>query len=174
MFCNSYTNLHHAIGAGKVIPLFLPLSPRFKGFLSLLLLNTDTMRRQNKKAVEKSTVLCKQLLDADYTYIDTGGLLSALLGRCIAFAAVYRSVVGRLERYLGFLATLRANCCKELSGSLARILSCISAGLASLRLVLESALRIKLLLTGGEHEFGTAVLTNQFLVFVHAVFTSLE
>ena len=34
-------------------------------------------------------------------------------------------------------------------------------------LVLEALFSVELLLTGGEHEFGTAIAANQRLVFVH-------
>ncbi len=97
-----------------------------------------------------------------------------LLGSGIAFAAVYRSVIRGLEGNLCFLATLCASGCKELSGSLACVLSCVAAGLASLGLILETAFCVELLLTCGENEFCAAILTNQSLVFVHADFTSLE
>ena len=97
-----------------------------------------------------------------------------LLGSGIAFAAVYRSVVRGLEGNLCFLATLCTSGCKELSGSLACVLSCVTAGFASLGLVLEAAFCIEFLFTCGENEFCAAILTNQSLVFVHADFTSLE
>jgi hypothetical protein len=97
-----------------------------------------------------------------------------LLGSGIAFAAVYRSVVRGLEGNLCFLATLCTSGCKEFSGSLACVLSCVTAGFASLGLVLETAFCIEFLFTCGENEFCAAILTNQSLVFVHADFTSLE
>ena len=97
-----------------------------------------------------------------------------LLGSGISFAAIYRSVVRGLEGNLCFLAALCACGCKELSGGLACVLSCVAARLTSLGLVLEAALCVELLLACGENEFCAAILTNQCLVFVHADFTSLD
>ena len=39
-------------------------------------------------------------------------------------------------------------------------LASVTAGLAALGLILEASLRVELLLTGGEHEFGAAFLAN--------------
>ena len=46
----------------------------------------------------------------------------------------------------------------------------LTAALAAGRLVLEALLRVELLLTGGEHEFGTTVLAHQRLVLLHGSF----
>ena len=89
-------------------------------------------------------------------------LLLSALGE--ALAAQNRSVVAGLERNSGNAAALRAGRLEHLS---AGALAISSAFLASGRLVLEPSLRVKLLLTGGEHEFGSAIFAYQGLVFVH-------
>ena len=88
-------------------------------------------------------------------------LLSALSE---ALAAQNRSVVTGLKRNSGNAAALRAGRLKHLS---AGALAISSAFLASGGLILEAPLRVELLLTGGEHEFGSAIFAYQGLVFVH-------
>ena len=90
-----------------------------------------------------------------------------LLHSSVALAAVYGSVVLGLERNFCFAAAVCANSSEEFLSCLTGILSCITAGLASLRLVLESALCIELLLACGENEIVSAVFTLKSLVFVH-------
>ena len=75
-----------------------------------------------------------------------------------AFAAVNRSVARGLEGDLARLAAFSANGVEHLSGFAARILSLVTARLASLGLVLEALLRVEFLFTGGENEFVAAFL----------------
>ena len=75
-----------------------------------------------------------------------------------AFAAVDRSVARGLERDLARLAAFRANGVEHLSGFAAGVLSLVTAGFASLGLVLEALLRVEFLFTGGEDEFVAAFL----------------
>ena len=87
---------------------------------------------------------------------------------CKAFAAIHRSVISRLEGHFGLGAAVGANGGVHLSLLLRRILSGVTAGLASLRLVLEASFCIEFLLTGSEHELRATVFAHQGLVFVHS------
>ena len=86
---------------------------------------------------------------------------------CKAFAAINRSVRLRLKGNLCFLAAGCTYGGEVLAGTAVSVLSGITAGLAALGLVLEAALCIELLLTGGENEFLAAFLAYQCLVFEH-------
>ena len=80
---------------------------------------------------------------------------------CKAIAAVDGTVAGGLEGNLALLAALGANCIIHGAlgtGSLA--LTGSTAGSAALGLVLEAALCVELLLTGGENEFVAAIFAN--------------
>ena len=68
-------------------------------------------------------------------------------------ATVDRAVRLRLEGNLGLTAAGGAHSGKILAGATGGSLAGIAAGLATLGLILEAALCIKLLLTSGEHEF---------------------
>ena len=84
-----------------------------------------------------------------------------------ALAAVDSLAVGGLEGHLAFLATVRTDGGEHFSGSLLRVLSCGTAILASLGLVLKALRCVELLLTGGEHEIVSAIFALQCLVLVH-------
>ena len=90
-----------------------------------------------------------------------------VLSCCEALAAVNSLTFGGLEGHLAFLATVCANCGEHFSRSLGCVLSCGTAILASLGLVLESLGCIEFLLTGGEHEIVSAIFALQCLVLVH-------
>ncbi len=90
-----------------------------------------------------------------------------LLHLSIAFAAIYGSVVAGLERNLSFLAASCTGSGEKLSLRLSGVLSCVTAGLASLRLVLEALLCIELLLASGEYKLFAAILTDQFFILIH-------
>ena len=80
---------------------------------------------------------------------------------CKAVAAVDGAVAAGLEGNLALLAALGANCIIHGAlgtGSLA--LTGSTAGSAALRLVLEAALSVELLLTGGENELVAAIFAN--------------
>ena len=49
---------------------------------------------------------------------------------------------------------------KAIAGAAGGVLARVTAGLAALGLVLEAALRVELLLTGGEHELVAALFAN--------------
>ena len=74
----------------------------------------------------------------------------------------------------GLAAAGSAGGSEVLPGAAGGVLASVAAGLAALGLVLEAALSIELLLTGGEHELLTALLANQSLVFVHDFTLSLR
>ena len=93
-----------------------------------------------------------------------------LLHFSVALAAVYRSVARGLEGNLRFLAASCASGGEELSLGLSGVLSCVTASLASLRLILEALFCIEFLLTGSENELSAAILTDQFLVLIHCVY----
>ena len=70
-----------------------------------------------------------------------------------ALAAEHGTVGLGLEGNLCLAATTGAGSGEELTGATGSILASVTAGLAALGLVLEAALCVELLLTGGEHEF---------------------
>ena len=86
-------------------------------------------------------------------------------------AAVNRTVGAGLEGNLALLAALGANGVKHLTlAALAgSVLSCHTAISAALGLVGETFFSVKLLLSGSESEFLSAILADQGLVFVHLV-----
>ena len=59
-----------------------------------------------------------------------------------------------------FTAAACASSSEELTGATGIVLASITAGLAALGLILEAALCVELLLTGGEHELLAALLAN--------------
>ena len=75
-----------------------------------------------------------------------------------ALAAEYGTIGLGLKGNLCLAAAGCTNCGKELAGSTGCILACVTAGLAALGLILETALCIELLLTCGEHELLTTFL----------------
>ena len=88
-----------------------------------------------------------------------------------ALAAVYRTIVVGLEGNLAGVATVCAGCVKHLTSATftAACLELSTAITASLGLMLKALLCVKLLLTGGEYEFLSAVLADQSLVCVHSI-----
>ena len=80
---------------------------------------------------------------------------------CKAIAAVDGTVAAGLEGDLAVLAALGANCIvHDALGTSSDTLAGCTAGSAALRLVLEAALCVELLLTGGENELLAAVFAN--------------
>ena len=77
-----------------------------------------------------------------------------------ALAAVYRTVGLGLKGNLCFSAACSASSSKELTGTTGSVLASVTACLAALGLILEAALCIELLLTGGEYKFVTALFAN--------------
>ncbi len=69
-----------------------------------------------------------------------------------ALAAIYRAVRLRLERNASLAAACSTGSGEELTRTASSVLACVAAALAALRLVLETALCVKLLLASGEHE----------------------
>jgi hypothetical protein len=69
-----------------------------------------------------------------------------------AGAAVNGTIALGLEGHLGLAAALSADSGEVLTGTAGSVLASVAAGLAALGLVLETALCVELLLTGGEHE----------------------
>ena len=90
-----------------------------------------------------------------------------------ALAAIDRTVGLGLKGNLGLAAAGSANSGEVLAGTAGSVLASVTAGLAALGLVLEAALSVELLLTGGEHELLATFLTYQSLVFVHDFTLSL-
>jgi len=88
-------------------------------------------------------------------------LLSLLLSHlCKALAAIHGTVRLRLEGNSGLTAAGSANSGEILTGAAGSGLAGITAALAALRLVLEAALCVELLLTGSEHELIAALFAN--------------
>ena len=77
-----------------------------------------------------------------------------------ALAAENGTVGLGLEGNLCFAAAASAGSSEELTGAAGCILAGITALLASLGLVLEAALSIESLLTGGEHELIAAIFAH--------------
>ena len=98
-------------------------------------------------------------------------LLLAHLGE--ALAAIDGTVGLGLERHPSLAAAGSAHSGEILTGAAGGILAGVTAGLAALGLVLEAALGVELLLTGGKGELVTALFAYQDLVFVHLVSLSL-
>ena len=76
-----------------------------------------------------------------------------------------------LEGNLACVAAVSAGCIEHLAcATLTAVCLELSAAItASLGLVLETLFSVKLLLTGGEYEFLSAVFADQCLVCVHSI-----
>ena len=77
-----------------------------------------------------------------------------------ALAAVHGTVGLGLEGNLGLAAATGSGGGEELTGATGSVLASVAAGLAALGLVLEAALCVEFLLTGGENEFLAAFFAN--------------
>ena len=77
-----------------------------------------------------------------------------------ALAAVYGTVGLGLEGNLCLAAATMAGSGEELTGATSIVLASVTASLAALGLVLEAALCVEFLLTGGESEFVAALFAN--------------
>ena len=77
-----------------------------------------------------------------------------------ALAAVDRTIGLGLEGNLCLAAAAMASSGEELTGATGVVLASITASLAALGLVLEAALCVEFLLTGGENEFVAALFAN--------------
>ena len=86
-----------------------------------------------------------------------------------AVAAIDRAVIARLEGNLAGLAAVGADSVEHLARRAGDAFAGIAAGFAALGLVGEALLGVKLLLTGGENEFLSAILADQGLVSVHEI-----
>ena len=93
-----------------------------------------------------------------FPLIRTGSALLPHLGK--ALAAIYGTIRLGLERNLCLAAAGSARSGEILAGTTGSILARITACLAALGLILEAALCIELLLTGGEYEFFTTLFAN--------------
>ena len=88
------------------------------------------------------------------------GLLAVGAHLSEALAAVHRTVGLGLEGNLRLTAATSAGSSEELTGATGVVLAGITAGLAALGLVLEAALCVEFLLTGGENEFVATLFAN--------------
>jgi len=77
-----------------------------------------------------------------------------------AVAAVDGTVGLGLERHSGLAAAGGAGGGEILPRTTGRVLAGVTASFAALRLVLEAALSVELLLTGGEHELVSALFAH--------------
>ena len=77
-----------------------------------------------------------------------------------ALAAVHRTVSLGLKGNLGFAAASSADSGEILARATGSGLAGIAASLAALRLILEAALSIELLLTSGKHELLATLFAN--------------
>ena len=87
-------------------------------------------------------------------------ILALLAHLSEAIAAVNRTIALGLKRNLGLAAAGSAGSGEVLTGTASSVLASVTAGLAALRLVLETTLCVELLLTCGENELLTALLAN--------------
>jgi hypothetical protein len=87
-----------------------------------------------------------------------------------ALAAVNGTIRLGIEGDLRLTAAASASGSEILPRTTGSGLTSVSAGLAALGLVLETALCIELLLTGSEHEFLAALFAYKRLVFVHVLY----
>ena len=77
-----------------------------------------------------------------------------------AIAAVNGTIGLGLEGNLCLATASGANSSEELAGTTGSVLASVAASLAALGLILETALSVELLLTGGEHELVTTLFAN--------------
>ena len=77
-----------------------------------------------------------------------------------ALAAEHRTVGLGLEGNLCLAAATGTSSGEELTGATGGVLASVTASLAALGLVLEAALSVEFLLTGGENEFVAALFAN--------------
>ena len=77
-----------------------------------------------------------------------------------ALAAENGTVGLGLEGHLSLAATTAAGSGEELTGTTSIVLASVTASLAALGLVLEAALCVEFLLTGGENELVAALFAN--------------
>ena len=98
-----------------------------------------------------------RLISAPFSQQALSGLLFHLSE---ALAAVNRTIGLGLEGNLCLAAACCTCSCKELTGAAGGVLASVAAGLAALGLILEAALCVEFLLTGGENEFLAALFAN--------------
>ena len=91
-----------------------------------------------------------------------------------ALAAIDRAIRLGLERHSGLAAAGCAGSSEELTRTASGVLASVAAGLAALGLILEAALCIEFLLTGGENELCSTLFALQSLVFVHSEILSFS
>ena len=77
-----------------------------------------------------------------------------------AVAAIHRTIGLGLEGNLGLAAAGSANSSEILTGTAGSVLAGVAAGFAALGLILEAALCIEFLLTGGENELLATLFAN--------------
>ena len=77
-----------------------------------------------------------------------------------ALAAENGTVGLGLEGNLGLAAATGTGSGEELTGATSGVLASVTASLAALGLILETALCVEFLLTGGENEFVAALFAN--------------
>ncbi len=107
-------------------------------------------------------------------YNRAGSLLSACLETIVA---IDRSVVLWYKWDLRWCATLCANSVMHFPrfcSASAVSFSCISTSFATSWLIHESFFCVELLLTSGEYELSSTILTNQRFVLVHGIFYPLN
>ena len=85
-----------------------------------------------------------------------------------ALAAVDRTVRLGLERHSGLAAASCAGRGEELTRTASGVLASVTARLAALGFILETALSIEFLLTSGENELCSTLFALQSLVFVQS------
>ena len=100
-------------------------------------------------------------LEAVFSFADSGLCLQkSVVSVLEALAAVDGTVALGLEGHLGLSAAGGADSGEVLPRAAGGVLAGVAAGLAALGLVLEAALCVELLLTGGEHELLAALFAH--------------
>lgn len=97
---------------------------------------------------------------------------------CISFCKAFSAIVvfalhgSKGNRIL--FAAIGTDDSGSLSLRSAGVLACLSASLATLRLIYKAFLSVEFLLSCGKNEFFAAILANECLVFVHEIYLALE
>ena len=101
--------------------------------------------------------MCRHFVSKQMCVIQESAVLTHL-GEAVA--AIHGTIGLGLEGNLGLAAAGSTDSGEILTGTAGSVLASVAAGLAALGLVLEAALSIELLLTGGENEFLATLFSN--------------
>lgn len=141
-------------------------------FIFLNILQVQFLFFDNYNSYRKNTIPDGYTVGEDHLIVDYQQVL-VVFHCCKTFAAVNGSIVGGLEGNFCFFATVCTCSCEEFFRFFSRfacVLSDLTASFTSLGLVLEAFFCIEFLFACCKYKLLSAILANQFLVFVHAFF----